>query len=225
MSHPIVTSLSLAASVATGIATSQTLPGTAGLSLVLNGSLVTGGVATLDTVSRRVIITSAGNDSGITFTITGTRANGWANTALTETITGGNAAVATSTQDFLTVTSIVASAATASTVTAGTASTGGVASGPWVPWDRFPGDLQVSLYGVVLTGTPTWGVEYTYDDVFGLWTPSNITFPRALTLGTMTGITGTMDGQITQPVVASRLTISALSGAGGVQLTSMQQGY
>lgn len=223
MSHPIVTSLTLAAAVSNGIAQTQSLPGASGLNLVLNGSLVTAGVATLD-VSRRVVIHSNGNDSGITFTITGTRGNGWGNTALVETMAGGNAADAVSTQDFVTVASIASSGATASTVTAGTI---GVASGPWVVWSKFASDFQVSLFGVVLSGSPTWGVEYTYDDCFGLWLPANVLFPRAVPFGLMTGLTGTMDGALTNAgVTASRLTISALGGgvAGGAQLTQQQQG-
>lgn len=218
MPHPIVTSLTLVAAVSNGIATAQSLPGASGLSVVLNGSKVTAGVAILD-VSRRVVIHSNGNDSGITFTIVGTRANGWANTALTEVVTGANAGDAVSTQDFLTVTSVTASAATASTVFVGTNGTG---SGPWVVWDKYIQGFSVSLYGVVTSGSPTWGVEYTYDDVFGLWLPATVSFPRALTLGTMTGLTATMDGALSNAgVMASRLTLTAV---GGVQLTQQQQG-
>src|SRR6185437_2710839 len=152
MPHPIVTSLTLAVAVSNGIAQSQSLPGASGLNLVLNGSKVAGGVAVLD-VSRRVVIHSDGDDRGITFTIVGTRGNGWANTALTETVTGANAGDATSTQDFLTVTSITASGATASTVTAGTS---GVGSAQWVPWDRNVKDFQISIVGYVTSGQPTW---------------------------------------------------------------------
>ncbi len=92
-------------------------------------------VVTLDT-PRRVIITSAGNDSGITFTLTGTD---WANTPISEVVTGSNAGVASSVFDYQTLTSIVASGATASTITVGT---NGVAAPPGlgltnmrlVPW-------------------------------------------------------------------------------------------
>ena len=218
MGHPVVTSVNLAAAVSTGIATSQSLPGAKGLSVNLNGSLVTGGAAVLD-APRRVIIASAGNDSGITFTVTGTRGSWWASTAISETITGGNIATVATTQDFLTVTSIVASGATASTITAGTNGTG---SGPWVVWDQYATDFQVSLIGYILSGTPTWGVEYTYDDVFGLWLPSNVPFPRAVTFNLMTGLTTSgVDGILTSPVRASRLTLTAV---GSVQLTSTQQG-
>jgi hypothetical protein len=221
MSHPVVTTVTLAAAVSNGIAASQALPGASGLNLVLNGSLVTGGVAVMD-AARRVIITSAGNDSGIKFTITGTgRAMGAGNTigpALVETITGANTAAAQSTQDFLTVTQITASGATADVVTAGT---NGVASGPWVPWDRYAQDFKVSVVGRVLSGTPTYSVEYTYDDVFGTWLPPSTLFPRPLTLVDMTNDTGTVDSQFTSPISASRLTLSVV---GSVELTQTQIG-
>lgn len=223
MSHPIVTTLTLAASDADGIAVAQVLPGASGLALVLNGALVASGVAQL-TAPRRVVITSAGNDSGITFTVAGTRGSWWANTALTEVVTGANVSDAVTTQDFLTVTSVTASGAAAGNVTVGT---NGTASGPWVAWSAYATDFQVSLYGTVLSGSPTWEVQYTYDDVFGLWLPSGVTFPRAVVLGSLTGQTGTQDGTLTTRVVASRLAITAQGGGGAaasVQLVQQQQG-
>jgi hypothetical protein len=45
----------------------------------------------------KVIITSAGNDSGITFTITGIKVGDLSNTVVTEVVTGPNATTATST--------------------------------------------------------------------------------------------------------------------------------
>lgn len=215
MSHPIVSAVTLVAAVANGLATTQSL-GAAGR-LTLNGSKVTNSVGVLD-APRRVIITSAGNDSGITWTVTGTRGSWWASTAVSETITGGNVAAVATTQDFLTVTSIVSSGATASTVTAGTNATG---SGPWVVWDKYAGDFAVSIYGRVLSGSPTWEIEYTYDDVFGLWLPANQPFPIAFALASMTGLTGTVDGSITNAgVKATRLTLTVV---GSVQVTQQQQ--
>ena len=57
MGRPIVQTVVNAAAVATGIAAAQSLPGASGLSLVLNGALVTGGMANLVT-PRRGIVTS-----------------------------------------------------------------------------------------------------------------------------------------------------------------------
>jgi hypothetical protein len=214
--HPIVTTLTTVAAVANGYALAQSAVGRTGLTL--NGSLVTNGVGNPGT-PRRVAITSSGNDSGINFTITGTARAELNGVALTETIAGTNAGVAVSTQDFATVTGIVASANSAGTVTAGTAA---LASGPWVPWDQFPPDFQVSLAGYVLSGTPTWQVDYTYDDVFGTWLPPSVPFARPLVHSVLNGRTGAGEGFFTSPIRASRLTISA--GAGSVQLTQIQQG-
>lgn len=88
--------------------------GSAG-SLTLNGVAISGG-AYADEYARKVIITSAGNDSGITFTVTGTDID---DAALVEVVTGANAATATSAGFFKTITGITTSAATASTVTVG----------------------------------------------------------------------------------------------------------
>lgn len=96
-----------------GVAASQT-PSGAG-NLTINGAKASGGVATFN-AARQVTITSAGNDAGRTFTITGTDVNG---NTLTEAVTGANADTATSTKHFKTVTQIAVDAATAGAVTAG----------------------------------------------------------------------------------------------------------
>lgn len=64
----------------------------------------------------RVYITSAGNDSGITFALYGSDINGG---ALTETISGSNAGVAVSNNAYYAIYSIIPSGNTASTVTVG----------------------------------------------------------------------------------------------------------
>lgn len=225
MGHPIVRNITLSAPQAAGLALTQSL-GAAG-PLLLNGPLITSGnpvVATLDT-QRRVGITSGGNDTGITWTIVGTGrlANGSVNQPnppLTETIAGANTGLtAQTTQDFSAVYSITGSGATASTVTAGTT---GTASSHWVPWDvnaLLP--FQVSADGEVLSGSPTWQLDITYDDVQGLWLPPNITWPRAIAWPNLTGKTSEAFDIIGLPVRASRLTLTAY---GSVQLTQTQQG-
>ncbi len=214
MGRPISIVVTLAAAVANSVALSQT-PSGAG-NLTINGSLASGGVATLD-AARRVIVTSAGNDSGRTFTITGTDRSGQ---ALVEAITGAAIGAASSTQDFATVTQIAADAATAGAVTAGTSAVG---SGPWVPLDvnvRAP--FLVSVVGQVVSGSPTWQLDYTYDDVFGtVPLPTGVTFPRAIVSGTIVGKTGTFQDLITAPVRAIRLTLTVV---GGVSMTVIQQG-
>lgn len=216
MGRQIVTSLTMGAAVANGICLVQT--DAAGLPLTLNGSLVnSSGVATMD-VARVISIQSSGNDSGITFTINGTPKAAEAGPTISETISGANAGTVSTTRNFLTVTSIVPSGPVAGTVTIGTAN---IASGPWVVWNNNATDFNVGIAGYVLSGTPTWQVDYTYDDVFGLWNTAGL-LVKTFTLSTMQGLTGTADGRISGTSVrASRLTLTA---PGGVQLTQMQQG-
>ena len=216
MAHPIYLALTLAAGSANGVALVQS-PGAAG-NLTLNGSLVSGGVATL-TPARRVIITSAGNDSAKTFTVYGTDRFG---NSQTEAVTGANIGAAATTQDFLTVTRVAISAASAGTVTVGTNNT---ASTQWVPWSQYATDFEVSFYGDVTAGSPTWQLDVTFDDVFGTWLPASIPFPRATTPSATSGFTGDASGVVNDsigPIRASRLTLVA---AGTVNITQMQQGY
>lgn len=120
-----------------------------------NVTVGTNGVAVLDK-ARRVLITSAGNDSNKTFTVTGTDWNG---NIVSETITGGNVAAVATTRDFLTVTSIVPSAATAGAITVGT---NGVASTRPIILDEYavaPTTLQINV-----TGTVNYTVQSTLDD-------------------------------------------------------------
>jgi hypothetical protein len=155
--NPLRISYKLAAAVSNGLAQTQSL-GAAG-NLTLNGSLVTGGVGTLDSggVARRVVITSAADDSALTWTITGTDRLG---IAQTDTVSGAAVAVK-SALDFKTVTRIRGSAATAGNVIAGTDGTG---STQWFirEWMSM-GALGVLMYfapGV----TATANFEVTLDD-------------------------------------------------------------
>ena len=79
----------------------------AGGSLTLDGALVSGSIATLSS-QRKILIYSDGDDSGVTFAVTGTNNIG---TAVTETITGPNTTTVYSTNTYNTVSSIVISGA------------------------------------------------------------------------------------------------------------------
>ena len=141
MGQPIVVSVALAAAVSDGVSLVQTVP--AAGALAINGSLATGSVAnnvcasqsasgagalTLNGASvaggvayifgQPVTVTSAGNDSGITFTIVGLGADGYSSAS--ETITGSNTSIVATKTIFHQVTSVTVSGATASTVTVGT---------------------------------------------------------------------------------------------------------
>lgn len=68
----------------------------------------------------KLVITSAGDDTGITFTVTGIKVGDLTNTVVSETITGGNAGGVNSTNYYARVDSITASGASAGNVKIGT---------------------------------------------------------------------------------------------------------
>jgi len=98
-----------------GLSTAATI-GSA-TTLTLNGALIADSVYTTGAnIGQIITILSAADDTGVTFTTVGTDANG---DALTEVITGVNAATASSTGYFQTVTSITTSGSTTGNVSAG----------------------------------------------------------------------------------------------------------
>ena len=149
------------AASANNIALSQT-PGAAG-NLTLNGSLVSGGVATLDT-PRRVLITTT--DTTHTFTITGTDVTG----QVRSENSGLVSATYQSVIDYATVTSVSINGAATAAVTVGT---NGVASSAWVRLDSWAA-AQTSIQCNV-TGTVNYTVQVTNDD------PNDPTSPVAVT--------------------------------------------
>jgi hypothetical protein len=133
------------------IAASQA--GTAGTKLTLTASPVV-----LDNY-RRIIITSAADDSAHKFTVVGTS---WGGITVTETLTGSNGGAAQSVYDYLTIVSITPVQSTTSTVTAGT---NGVCSSAPVNLDSYgfgPTALQVDV-----TGTVSATVRQTLEDCAG----------------------------------------------------------
>jgi len=105
---------------ADGLSTAATISGAA--ALTLNGTLIADSKYTTgDNIGQIITILSAGNDTGITFTVVGTNAVG---DALTEVVTGANADTASSSGYFNTVDSITTSASSAGNVSAGVAATG-----------------------------------------------------------------------------------------------------
>lgn len=101
---------------ANNIAASQSVSGAS--AVVLNGTLAQGtpAIAYPNGIGP-IYITSAGNDSGITFAVVGRDVNG---ATKTETMTGTNASVVGSVNSYYEIVSITTSGSTASTITVGT---------------------------------------------------------------------------------------------------------
>lgn len=162
--QPIVVSVGpLAAADPNGIAESQTTAGAA--NLVLNGALVSSGVAQLGQ-PRRVLITNAGNDSARTFTVYGTTFGG---ITILENVAGTNGSSVATAQDFLTVTRVYVNGATsASGVIVGT---NGVAGTRWVRLDSWANNNTAIQCNA--SGTVNYTVQVTMDD------PNSATDPVA----------------------------------------------
>lgn len=109
--------------------------------LVLGGALTSGGAVTFDE-PRNITILSAGDDSGISFTVTGTDEQG---DAATESITGANAGTATGSAFFTTISQIAAVGDPAGNVSAG--------SGASIAAPIFKGRLRLRGLYAVNTGT------------------------------------------------------------------------
>jgi hypothetical protein len=145
-----------------GICESQTP--TAG-ALDLDGILVSGGVAELGSL-RRVLITTADDESSNTFTITGTN---WSGQIISETIVGPDATTGQSVLDYLTVTSVTISGNAAGAVEVGTSGVGG---SPWFRTDDFaPSSISVQCN---VTGTANYTLQSTLDD------PNDPVYPVAI---------------------------------------------
>lgn len=213
--RPVIFSWALAAASANNIALSQSLAGAG--SLTLNGAAASGGVATLD-VQRRVIVTSVGNDSALTWTVRGTNQSG---APITDSFAGANAGAASSNLDFKTVTSIAGSAATASTVTAGTSATG---SSPWYmpSYHATPFELQIET---ILTGTATYNIEYTMDDFYTPAGQATVPWPAAGVPAVRTALSASSASAsttLTHPLRGWRVTITA--GTGSLSVEADQSG-
>lgn len=194
---------------ADGICASQTPAAGGEQSLTINGALASDGAVTL-TSAHKVDITSAGNDSGRTFTIVG---KGERDITVTEQVTGANAGTATSTNYFSSITSITVDDDTAGAVTVGV---NGAASSGWIPCDHNRTPFSLS-FRCTVTGTVNYTVQDTLDDVQD---------KDATIVGTdhpfVAGETTTDDGTYDSPIRAVRC-ITA-SGDGSVEFDLIQAG-
>lgn len=203
----------VAAAVATAVAAAQN-PGGAG-NLVINGTLAAGGVATLD-LPRRVVIAAVGNESGRTFTITGTDRRG---AVQTESIVGPAAgASVTSLKDYKTVTQVATDGAGSGNISVGTGQT---ISSQWIPVDRYNSE-DLGLTVEVGAVAPTYTVESTLDDPFtpGVGVnPVTDFYLKPYAHPTLDAKNTTQQGAITTPVTAVRLTFTALGNNASAKMT------
>lgn len=199
--------------------TSVTISGASAAGVTVGHS----GTATMD-LARRVEIVSAADDSDITFTISGTD---WNNDPISEVLTGGATATVTSVLSYLTVTSVLTSAATSGAVTVGSSA---VADSPPVYFDRLAANTQIAIQCDV-SGTANGTVSQTLNDitipaagsnhptVSYIWTPATqnwVNHPDAA----LVGFTTTKQGNYGYAPVMARVTLN--SGTGSIRATFVQ---
>jgi hypothetical protein len=77
--------------------------------------------------------------------------------------------------------------------------------------DIYLGPFSVGI-GVTVTGTASYSVEYTYDDVFSsTFSPSTASWFAVS--GLAAGTTVSKDGTLSSPVTAVRLNVASVSGS------------
>lgn len=213
--RPIQKIINMAALTTNGIALSQAP--VSGSPVTLNGSLVSGGVAT-PTYPAKVTIGSSDNISATVFTIYGLDDTTGQRT--TETITGPNNSTVTTTTIFRSVNYILATGGTYTTERSvvGTAAVG-IGAGDWWPLDIYTPNQVVAVSANLLgAATATYTVEYTNENPFDTTiTPLEQPFPAPELVAATTDITA----QTQALIRAIRFNIA--SGAGQLRATVTQQ--
>lgn len=180
-----------------GISAAETLGGAA--SFTIGGALASGGTVTF-TQPQHVTLYAAGDNSGVTFTVTGTDRYG---NAMTEAITGPNATTVAGSKNFATVTDVASDGATTGDVEVGV---DGTCESQWYVLNYRGPDFNIGI-GCELTGTATYAVQHTFNNVLanGFVEDDATVYTHA----TLTGETTNQDGNYINPPVACRLAITA----------------
>ena len=173
-----------------GVCATQTTTAT-DQSLVLNGSLsnFNAGVTPFEAIvapgiQRAITLTSTGNISTSTFTITGIDTSGY---AVSTTLTGPNNGTATTVAEFFKVTAISVGTIATSAFTVGVGITG---TSRWAVVDTFQNPVAVSVAITMNTATTSLvTVQRTFDPISTTTTPVAVTAVGLSEIGTSTSLT------------------------------------
>jgi hypothetical protein len=194
---------------ANNICLSQTPTG----ALTLNGSLVSNGVAVLDT-PRRILVTTGGSDSTKTITFVGTDWNG---SPITEKLALVNSGTSYTNLDFATITSATISATAAAALTVGT---NGVASSMWVRLDEYASP-QVGVQATV-SGTVNYTLQQTMQDPNSPTNPVSPSLVTWVNTSDTNGVTATASVQSFYAYAPTFTKVTLNSGTGSVTVTYNQ---
>lgn len=200
----------LVAGGANTIATTQT-PGAAG-NLTLDGALAVGGVVPAQTLAYIISQTSVGADQGRTLVITGTDADG---NAQTENLTAAGAGLTVvSTKYYRSISSIHVDAATAGAMTVGTPNTVSCAASPTYPLNMY---AEITRLAMDVSGTINVGTEVAYER------PNDATAPTLnWVAGGVSAGTGDANGTAPSGSGAVRLKINSYTNGATVALQVTQ---
>ena len=202
-----------------GVCATQTTTAT-DQSLVLNGSLsnfnagVTPFAVTVAPgLQRTLTVTSTGNISTATFTITGIDTSGY---AVSTTLTGPNATTATTVAEFFKVTAISVGTIATTAFTAGVGITG---TSRWAMVDTFQNPVVVTVAINTVTSAPV-SIQHTFDPI------STSTSPMIIAATGLTSITTATNLSYNENATAYRAIFIASGTATGVaQVNIIQSGY
>ena len=182
-------------------------------SLTTPWALQLDGVLDLSASPQHVTITFTSDETGETFTITGTDRYG---AVMTEAIAGDTAGTVVGTKNFATITSIIGTA-DATGVTAGV---NGLCESQWYVLNYRGPDFNVGL-GCEISGTCTYSVQHTFNDVQvkGFVEDDATVYTHT----TLAGETTNQDGNYINPPTACRLAITAHT-SGTATMTIVQAG-
>lgn len=215
--RPIIVTTAELTDDANGIAVDQTTGAAA--NLILNGVLVSGGVAT-GAEAQIVSIEGAGDNSGITFTITGNDAD---ETEVSETITGAAAGTAKTTGFFKTVNQIATSGAVTGNVEVGWLSADGAVTKSARVNVR-ESNFKLALFVALSSGASlTYTVEHTETTPEKVHANSFSTDAVWRATTGLTALTATDEGNIAFPVQAVRAKITTQT-SGTIEFTTLQAG-
>lgn len=177
----------------------QTTAGAA--NLTINGALASGGAVSLND-AWRLDLESTANLSGVNFTITGTDADG---NAQTETIAGPNNNTVTTTKYFKTITQIAASGAVGTNISIGT-------TDEFVT-KTYPLDLYGNEIGTQVAVNVTGTIDFTVEEI--ATNPYDLTITKNwLALTAFTTKTADTSSTLLYPAPAIRLKVNSFTYSG-----------
>lgn len=191
---------------ADGISASQS-PGAG--AILINGALASGGSVTLG-AAQLIRLTSGGDDSGITFTFTGTDSDG---RAQTETVAGTNASNSDTTKYFKTITGVTHTGSVATTIVVGNLITS--VSNTVRPNMNVP-ITAIGIGVTLVSGTATYKVQHSYQD-------GRTSHPTLWFDNTAGAKTASSEATYSTPVATIRLQVTA-SGTGVLSANILQAG-